>query len=173
MFKELINEDVNSLYIHIYKNLQSKNSEFNCNIDTGLLAKIKSLYTFSNKKDFVIYYRNNIYYSYELSNDNQSVFKSSIIDMKADKINDKYSLCYNTWKEQKLPCFIFPSTDDISYKSRYSLEESKINNRLSIFIKTYERERKQIVYLNYKHSPNADIDKIDNEILEILNRLFH
>ena len=132
MFENKLNDNINIIYI-ILKNPKDINI-------------IRKSYKFLNR-NFTSYWFNNLEYIYELSNDNQCLFKHELIDM--DETDNYTTLMYNDIKQ---PIYIFPCINKISYKESYTIEEFKINNRLSLCIKD------KSVYLCFKYSSNCDID---------------
>lgn len=132
MFKNKLNENINIIYI-ILKNPKDINN-------------IRKSFKFF-KRDFISYWYNNLEYTYEIANDNQCLFKHSLIDM--DETDDYTILMYN---DSKQPIYVFPCVNKISFKESYSIEEYKINNRLSLCIKD------KSIYISFKYSSNCDID---------------
>lgn len=141
MFKNILDNNINIIYIILKKPK-----------DINVLRKS---YKFM-KRNFTSYWYNNLEYIYEELNDNQCLFKHDLIDIEE---TDTYTtLMYN---DSKQPVYMFPCFNKISFKETYSIEEYKINNRLSLCIKD-----KISVYLCFKYSSNCDID---NNIKNIEN----
>ena len=91
------------------------------------------------------------------------------------KYNSKSNLFILSSKIDKFPQYIFPCTNDIDYISTYSIKEYKINNRISLFIRydyLNDEEKQNLAktfYIEYRHSPNVEIDKINEYINNIIN----
>jgi hypothetical protein len=91
------------------------------------------------------------------------------------KYNSKSNLFILSSKIDKFPQYIFPCTNDIDYISTYSIKEYKINNRISLFIRydyLNDDEKQNLAktfYIEYRHSPNVDIDKINENVNNIIN----
>lgn len=161
MFEELLNDEVNNVVIHVLEksiNSFSHNQVIPCSV-TDLIVSIKKKHKLHSRK-FTSYWNSNLEYIYEESNDNQCIFKNILIN---SKIYDKYLI--NAYQQVKQPVYMFPCTNNISYKEQYVLEELKINNRISLFIKNNS------VYVNFKYSTNCDIETNMNEINSILQSL--
>ena len=132
MFKNKLNDNINNIYIIMKKHK-----------DLSILRKSHKFL----KRKFSSYWYNNLEYIYEISNDNQCLFKHDLIDM--DETDNYTTLMYN---DSKQPVYMFPCINKISFKETYSIEEYKINNRLSLCIKD------KAVYMCFKYSSNCDID---------------
>ncbi len=123
---------------------------------------------FSNAKEtaFKSYYMRDKIYTYELGNDNQVVSSKyttfSEYIQRPKKTSDLFLVAS---KIEKFPPYIFPCTDEIDHSCSYTIKEFKINNRVSIIIRTEDEFNS--VYIEYRHSPNVEIDKMN----EIINRL--
>lgn len=122
---------------------------------------------FKNAKDtaFKSYHMKDKMYTYELANDNQVVTSKYNTHMKHISRNRPYDLFVLSSKIEKYPPYIFPCTNEIDHVCSYTIKEFKINNRIALIIRT--EDDMQSIYIEYKHSPNAEIDKMN----EIVNRL--
>ena len=91
---------------------------------------------------------------------------------KYEKYNNKQSLFILTSKIDKFPQYIFPCTNEIENISTYTINEYKIANRVSLMIR-YDYENNEEVaktfYIEYRHSPNVEIDKINEHINSLVN----
>jgi len=108
-------------------------------------------------------------YTYELSNDNQYVTSKT-------KKKDKY---YKTKKNNiyilssridKYPQYIFPCTNEIDNISEITIKEYKISNRVSLIVKS-EINDNVTVLIEYKHSPNVELDKITEIVNKIIKNI--
>ena len=165
MISHLLKDDVDIVMMHIIPKTNISNNIIDLNIDKKIINKITSQYKFMNKRDLVYYYRNNIYYSYDGSNDSQACYRFILLNNEIIDISDKYSICINVYKEVKLPCFTFPSTSDIDDKVKFNIQEFKINNRIILT----NRDNNSL-YLVYKHSSNVDIDKNMNDLQDFVTK---
>ena len=163
MISHLLNNDVDIVTIHIIPKINISRDIIDLNIDKTLINKITSKYKFMNKRNMVHYYRNNIYYSYDTSNDSQSCYRFILLNYEIIDVSDTFSICVNVYKEVKLPCFMFPSTSDISDKVSFNIQEYKVNNRLIL-----TNRNNNSLYLVYKHSSNVDIDKNMDDLRNFL-----
>jgi len=150
----------NTNLIEIY--LLSKKNNNSIALESSLINKIKSTFKKTKQYSTVIYCRNNYNYLYDLTNDNQIVY-SRIIEN--DRImNNKYLIL--AFNEIKLPTHLFACTNDIDYKYNNDLIEFKINNRITITIKNNDS-----CYITYKHNKDVDIDKIQENLNDIIFKL--
>jgi len=111
-------------------------------------------------------------YTYELSNDNQYVTSkmkklSKYIVRKNMPLNSDLYIIAS--KIDKYPQYTFPCTNNIDNISEYSIKEYKISNRISIIIRT-DDEKTKTLSIEYRHSLNVEIDKM-NEIINKIIRL--
>ena len=123
---------------------------------------------FNNAKEtaFKSYYMKDKIYTYEIGNDNQIVSsKHNTFSQYMQRPKKSADLFLVASKIEKYPPYIFACTNEIDHSCSYTLREFKINNRVSIIIKTEEDFR--TVFIEYRHSPNVEIDKMN----EIINRL--
>ena len=107
-------------------------------------------------------------YIYDLTDDNQIVC-SKLIEKDLIIDTNNINLYIISYKHNKVPVHLFPCLNDIDYVSEYTLTEIKITNRLSIIIK--EDEYGKYVYIEYKHSSHVDIEKIEQNINNIINNI--
>jgi len=156
--KEVITEKTNLIEIY----LLSKKDKNSITIDSSLINKIKSTFKKTKEYSTVIYSRNNYNYLYDLTNDNQIVYSRIIENDKI--INNKYYLI--AFNEIKLPSHLFACTNDIDFKYTNNLIEFKINNRITIVIKNNDS-----CYIIYKHNKDVDIDKIQDNINDIISKI--
>ena len=119
---------------------------------------------------YMSYSRNELTYLYDLTDDNQIVFskimqKTEVIETKQSNLN-LYMISY---KHNKVPVHLFPCLNDIDYVCEYTLTEYKLSNRLSLIIR--EDEYGRYVYIEYKHSANVEMDKIEQYINNIVSNI--
>jgi len=156
--REILTDNTNLIEIY----LLSKKNNNSIALESGLINKIKSTFKKTKQYSTVIYCRNNYNYLYDLTNDNQIVY-SRIIEN--DRImNNKYLII--AFNEIKLPTHLFACTNDIDYKYNNDLIEFKINNRITITIKNNDS-----CYITYKHNKDVDIDKIQENLNDIISKL--
>ena len=156
--REILTDNTNLIEIY----LLSKKNNNSIALESGLINKIKSTFKKTKQYSTVIYCRNNYNYLYDLTNDNQIVY-SRIIEN--DRImNNKYLII--AFNEIKLPTHLFACTNDIDYKYNNDLIEFKINNRITITIKNNDS-----CYITYKHNKDVDIDKIQENLSDIISKL--
>ena len=156
--EKFIENDFNLMEIYLI----SKRNEISVdiNLKPTIIEKIKNKYSNWKKTNQVIFKKNKMQYQYETNNDNQILFTKDIIDR-----NSLENIEVLTYKYCKIPTYMFPCVNDIDEKVEYETYESKITNRISLFIRT--NEYASSVYIEYKHSVQAEKEK--NEI--ILNEI--
>ena len=162
--EELLEENTKIIEIYFLNEEIKDYKKINIISNDKIISLIKNKYKNNKISKFVSYYRNELIYTYELDDDNQSIISKTKLK---DKIDKKiYSVAYN---DIKVSSHLYPPLNDISNKSEYILYIYKITNRINIIIK--EEDDIKIVYIEYKHSNNVDKDKIQKEINEIINYL--
>ena len=111
-------------------------------------------------------------YTYELSNDNQ--FVSSKIKKHMDILDNIFVICS---KNNKQPNYTFPCTNEIDSVSEYIIKEYKISNRISLILRCDScdsgGEEIKTLYIEYRHSNNVDIDKINETINKIIRKILY
>jgi len=165
MNTEILNKfDCNNVQIFILENIDDI-STIELSTDRKILNKIRNRFNFKKNK-YVSFYNNNLHYQYDKSNDNQNLTnrKTKHVQVQKQYKNNTYTT-YSTIS--KLPTYLFPCTDNIDNKIEYEIEEYKINNRVSLFIKSSEYS--SYLYIEYNHSSQVEIEKIENCIKNILS----
>jgi hypothetical protein len=166
MIKQLIGDgpaNVIEFYL-LQKQSLNDDNKINIYINDDLISKIKSNFKKTKEYKSVYYSRNNYNYVYDLSNDSQFVYIRKLENMSIiNKSNSKfYSFVFN---EIKLPTHTFACSNDIDNKEVFDIIEFKINNRITLIIKNNN------CIINYKHSKDVDIDKINSIINGIMNKI--
>lgn len=159
----LLQEDTNVNLIEIFLINGCPNNKYciDLSIDDKILKKIKNKYKLIRTTKYKEYYLNYMIYQYDLSNDNQLVYsKNSIQTIPSDNY---YAISY---KESKHPVYLFPCINKLDNISEFILYEFKISNRISIKIR--EEDSNYIAFIEYKHSHNVELDKIQTIINEIM-----
>ena len=151
------------------------------NITSDFESIIEKKYKKYKEERYKSYHHKDKVYTYELSSDNQYV--SSKITMKSEIIKNINNTTNNTTnntnakpnifilssKIDKFPQYIFPCTNEIDNISTYLIKEFKINNRISLMLRyDYLNGKEEVVsksfYIEYRHSPNVEIDKINEYV---------
>jgi hypothetical protein len=165
-----IDNDVNLIEIYMIKD-KNENS-INVSSSDKLEHLIDNIYKKNKVEKYISYYNKDKVYTYELSNDNQYVYTKfkkhlDIID----------NILVVASKHDKQPNYTFPCTNDIDNISQFTIKEYKISYRISLFIrydnnidKTIDKTIKTI-YIEYKHSQNVDMDKINEQINKIITKI--
>jgi hypothetical protein len=141
----------------------------NVNITKDIESIIEKKYKQYKEEKYKSYHHKDKVYTYELSNDNQSV--SSKIMTKSNYLATASATAAAvfivSYKIDKFPQYIFPCSNDIDSISTYSIKEFKINNRISLMLRSDYSNSKEVAksfYIEYRHSPNVEIDKINEYV---------
>jgi hypothetical protein len=126
---------------------------------------VDNIYKKSRTEKYKSYFNKERVYTYELSNDNQYVYTK--IKKHLDIIDNILVIAS---KHDKQPNYTFPCTNDIDNICEYTIKEYKISNRLSLIIR-YDDENIKTLFIEYKHSQNVDIDKINEQINKIIAKI--
>jgi hypothetical protein len=175
---DFLTDDVNIIEIFFCKSgcgNGSSGAEIDVRITSDIESIVEKKYKKYNEEKYKSYHHKDKVYTYELSNDNQYV--SSKIT--TSSIYAKPNIFILSSKIDKFPQYIFPCTNDIDNISTYTIKEFKINNRISLMIRYdyYVATAATVAnvataksfYIEYRHSPNVEIDKIN----EYINNLIH
>lgn len=174
---DFLTDDVNIIEIFFCKSGSgSGSSGSGTEIDVRITSDIESIVEKKYKKykeeKYKSYHHKDKVYTYELSNDNQYV--SSKIT--TSSIYAKPNIFILSSKIDKFPQYIFPCTNDIDNISTYTIKEFKINNRISLMIRydysaanTANAATAKSFYIEYRHSPNVEIDKINEYVNNLIN----
>jgi len=170
---DFITDDVNIIELFISKdNIDKTDTDV---IDVNIYSDIenvieKKLKKYKEEKYKSYHYKDKVY-TYELSNDNQYVSSKIMTKSKYVKHN-KSGIFILSSKIDKFPQYIFPCTNEIDNISIYIIKEFKINNRVSLMLRSDYLNDKEVAKsfnIEYRHSPNVEIDKIN----EYVNNLIH
>jgi hypothetical protein len=137
-------------------------------IDNNIEKKIEERYKKCREERYKSYAMKEKVYTYELSNDNQYVTSklkryTKYIENKSDNL---YVIAS---KINKFPQYTFPCTNDIDNICEYTIKEYKISNRISLILRCDSPDIKSLS-IEYRHSGNVEIDKM-NEIINKLLRI--
>jgi hypothetical protein len=142
----------------------------NVNITKDIESIIEKKYKQYKEEKYKSYHHKDKVYTYELSNDNQSV--SSKIMTKSNYLAAATAAVFIvSYKIDKFPQYIFPCIDDIDNISTYSIKEFKINNRISLMVRSDYSNSEEVAksfYIEYRHSPNVEIDKINEYVNNLI-----
>jgi hypothetical protein len=150
-------------------------------VKNSLETFIDNYYKKSRVEKYKSYTHKERTYTYELSNDNQYV--SSKIKKHMDILDNIFVICS---KNNKQPNYTFPCTNEIDSVSEYIIKEYKISNRISLIMRSDIvsgasgaggaggeacKEVVKTLYIEYRHSSNVDIDKINETINKIIRKI--
>ena len=168
--KDYITDNVNIIEVFFCTDA-SDSAAINVNITKNIEAVIEKKYKKYKDEKYKSYHYKDKVYTYELSNDNQTV--SSKIMTKSNYISTTPNapkapaVFIISYKIDKFPQYIFPCSNDIDNISTYSIKEFKINNRISLMLRSDYSNSKEVAksfYIEYRHSPNVEIDKINEYV---------
>ena len=140
-------------------------------VKNSLETFIDNYYKKSRVEMYKSYTHKERIYTYELSNDNQ--FVSSKIKKHMDILDNIFVICS---KNNKQPNYTFPCTNEIDSVSEYIIKEYKISNRISLIMRSDvgdSRAEIKTLYIEYRHSNNVDIDKINETINKIIRKILY
>jgi len=157
---KLISQDTNIIEIYFLNGKPEDSNKMNILISDDIIEKIKQKFKITKETTLVYFNRNNLSYVYDLSNDSQFVYLRKLEDMKVQG-----NLCCLSFNEMKMQTHSFACTNDIDSRIEYKYLEFKINNRISLIIKNNN------LYIHYRHSKEADLDKIQDVITNLIKRL--
>jgi hypothetical protein len=172
--KDFLTDDVNIIEVffckEVYENSDtsdlSGSETINVNITNDIEGIIEKKYKKYKEEKYKSYHYKDKVYTYELSNDNQYVSSKIMTKSKYMKYNNS-GLFILSSKIDKFPQYIFPCTNEIDNISIYTIKEFKINNRVSLMLRTDYSNSEEVAksfYIEYRHSPNVEIDKINEYI---------
>lgn len=166
-FSNFTDTSVNCIEIYFYQeNASKKEHIFDLNLNDNVIKNIEGRLKNPKISEFKSYHMNDKIYIYELQNDNQYVISKNMVNMKnVKRIRKDTNLLVLSYQIQKYHPYTFPCTNNIDYVSEYSIKEFKINNRITVNIK--KEGDKQSAYIEYRHSENVEMQKIN----EIINKL--
>ena len=165
---ELVEDDINIVEFYFIKNILSDNV-MDVTMSGDIEYNINKIYKKTKEEKYKIYYMQDKMYTYELSNDNQYVTS------KTKKMNKNYKTKKNniyilSSRIDKYPQYIFPCTNEIDNISEITIKEYKISNRVSLIVKS-EANDNFTVLIEYKHSPNVELDKITEIVNKIIKNI--
>ena len=166
-------EDINLIEIYfINHGIQGSNDNvIDVSVKNSLETFIDNYYKKSRVEKYKSYTHMERIYTYELSNDNQYV--SSKIKKHMDILDNIFVICS---KNNKQPNYTFPCTNEIDSVSEYIIKEYKISNRISLILRSDigdSRAEIKTLYIEYRHSNNVDIDKINETINKIIRKILY
>ena len=143
---------------------------FDVTVDQNVINNIENKFKNPKKASYKSYYMKDKVYTYELSNDNQIVHsKYKVKHEYIPRDRKVYDVFVVASKIEKFPPYLFPCTNEIDHVSSYTIKEFKINNRISIMIRS--EDDIHTVYIEYKHSQNVELDKMNETINRLIKTL--
>ena len=165
-------EDINLIEIYFINRGIPNDNVIDVSVKNSLETFIDNYYKKSRVEKYKSYTHKERIYTYELSNDNQ--FVSSKIKKHMDILDNIFVICS---KNNKQPNYTFPCTNEIDSVSEYIIKEYKISNRISLILRCDScdsgGEEIKTLYIEYRHSNNVDIDKINETINKIIRKILY
>jgi len=160
--------DNNVNLIEIYLSSSKENdNKIDINVNNETLEKLKSLFKNTREITYIYFYKNNLEYIYDTSNDSQLLITRKFIKDEYKTTNKKYNLYSIAFNENKLPNHYFPCTNDIDNREEVKVIEFKINNRISILI------RNNNYLIQYRHNVMVDLDKTQDIINTLIKKILN
>lgn len=176
-------EDINLIEIYFInreKRGKAQENIIDVSVKNSMETFIDNYYKKSRVEKYKSYTHKERTYTYELSNDNQYV--SSKIKKQMDILDNILVICS---KNNKQPNYTFPCTNEIDSVTEYIIKEYKISNRISLIMRCDIANKEaeagisgevcdeiKTLYIEYRHSSNVDIDKINETINKIIRKIF-
>ena len=171
-------EDINLIEIYFINRGIPNDNVIDVSVKNSLETFIDNYYKKSRVEKYKSYTHKERIYTYELSNDNQYV--SSKIKKHMDILDNILVICS---KNNKQPNYTFPCTNEIDSISEYIIKEYKISNRISLILRSDVGDSDsgsgdggediKTLYIEYRHSNNVDIDKINETINKIIRKILY
>jgi hypothetical protein len=172
-------EDINLIEIYFINRcipgLQGQQDNvIEVSVKNSLETFIDNYYKKSRVEKYKSYTHKERIYTYELSNDNQYV--TSKIKKHMNILDNILVICS---KNNKQPNYTFPCTNEIDSISEYIIKEYKISNRISLIMRSDVSDSEdsgdeiKTFYIEYRHSNNVDIDKINETINKIIRKILY
>jgi len=162
---------INLIEVYLFNLDKSTTNVLDLCLGSNIVQKIENQFKNPKITDYKSYYINDKIYTYELLNDNQIVTSKHKMNSKSiRRIRNDTDLHIVSYRIEKYPIYMFPCTDNIDYISSYTIKEYKINNRITINIKIDEDDN-HMVYVEYKHSDNVELDRINQTIGRLLHKI--
>jgi len=179
-------EDINLIEIYFInhdKRGKAQENIIDVSVKNSLETFIDNYYKKSRVEKYKSYTHKERTYTYELSNDNQYV--SSKIKKQMNILDNILVICS---KNNKQPNYTFPCTNEIDSVTEYIIKEYKISNRISLIMRCDIVSKEadaagtagisgeacdeiKTLYIEYRHSSNVDIDKINETINKIIRKI--
>lgn len=160
---------INVFEIYLHKPQTNANMIDLC-LEPSIIESIESKFRNPKTTEYKSYHMNDKIYTYELHNDNQIVISKHKVCSKAIRrprqTTDAIIIGY---KIDKYPPYTFPCTDEIDYIASYTIKEFKINNRITVNIRTEEGHSS--AYIEYKHSDHVELDKVNETLGRLLSKM--
>lgn len=161
---------INSVEIYLYNGSKSLTNVIDLCVNDDIVSRIEKMFKNPKITEYKSYHINDKIYTYELQTDNQVVTsKHKIFTKSIKRTHNDTDLYIISYRIEKYPIYIFPCTNNIDYISSYTIKEYKINNRITVNIRTDE-DNKYTVYVEYKHSDNVELERINETIRRLLSR---
>jgi hypothetical protein len=162
---------INLVEVFLYKSDKSTTNTIDLSVSSNIVQRIENYFKNPKITEYKSYYINDKIYTYEVPNDNQIVTSKHMINTKSiRRTRNDTDLYIVSYRVEKYPIYMFPCTNNIDYVSAYNIKEFKINNRITINIKTDE-DSIHTVFVEYKHSDNVELDRINETIGRLLHRI--
>lgn len=174
LYPYIASENTNHIEIYLIKSQSSVNIT-DLNLDDTIIKEAQAKYKNWKTTKYIGYARNHLTYLYNLTDDNQTVYtKVNVTSASHQSLSSHQHKPYQwhiiPYTYSKLPTHIFPCTNDINDVCEYILAEAKITNRITLMIR--EDQYGKYLYIEYKHSPNVDVEKSESIISQMMRNIY-
>ena len=149
--------------------LKPGDQKIDIRVSKNFINSVKNKYKMWKTTKYMTYSRNHLTYIYDLTDDNQYAFSKIALKDSYDDCGVHHGNYIISYQYSKLPTQLFPCLNDLDDILEYTITEAKISNRISLMIK--EDAHGTYVYIEYKHSPQVDVEKAESIIHGIVDRL--
>ena len=158
------NNNVNLIEIYL-SGSKENDDKIDINVNNETLEKLKGLFKNTRELTYIYFYKNNLEYIYDTSNDSQLLITRKFVKDEYKTTSKKYNLYTIAFNESKLPNHYFPCTNDIDHREEIKVIEFKINNRISILM------RNNNYLIQYRHNVMVDLDKTQDIINTLIKKI--
>ena len=160
----------NLIEIYITKHNSDDKSVIDIRTNDAVINTLQRIYKNFKTTRYISYNRNELNYLYDLTDDHQYVY-SKLRENDCVIPAGQYKMYMISYKLSKLPTHLFPCLNDIDDIVEYTISEFKLTNRLSIMIR--KDNYGQYAYIEYTHSSQIDIDKIETSINNVIKNVMN
>lgn len=163
--QSLIVDDTNLVEVFFVHKSNRKGIRLDVSVNDDALAKVRELYVNPRTSRQKLFHQKAMTYMYDLNDDSQCVYTRTLTGYS----NPCHGVHMYSYKHSKMPTHLFPCTNTIEHVSECEVSEYRITNRISLKIMCDEHG--SYVFVQYRHSDNVEIDKVQSCIDGIIKNL--